>query len=257
MGYYIDFVFDEDQISNYGEVVELFCKVGARVDDNQCEKLPGNLIIKKEDYIDLKHPGIANIISVNKKEANHLKGNWAYVRFRWDEPVESFAGTVKKILDLADSIGCRIYDGQLQNYVTVFNLKRIEEIFIQGSKSYEEIFGMRNSSPKFQHNNLIIKLDANDMREVCLFPLFGKEFYDIKSFNKIIRKYNIDSIRLASFDLSVRTSNCLKKANIQFLHEVLKMSPSQILQIKNVSRNSVEELQNIAQIIIGLKDNPV
>lgn len=160
-------------------------------------------------------------------------------------------------MDLADSIGCRIYDAQIQDYVTLFNMKNVKENFIQGSKSVEEVIGLNHSSHRHQPNDIKIRLDANDMREIRLFPLFGKELYDIKSFNKIIHKYNIDSIRLDSFNLSVRTSNCLKNANIQCLHEVLKMSPSQILQIKNVSRNSVKELQNIAQIIFELKDNPV
>lgn len=86
MGYYIDFVFD-DQVSNYEEVVDLFCKSGATVQDYSGEELPDDLIIKMHDFIELKHPEFDYFISVNKKEARNLKGNWAYIRLSWGEPV--------------------------------------------------------------------------------------------------------------------------------------------------------------------------
>lgn len=50
---------------------------------------------------------------------------------------------------------------------------------------------------------------------------------------------------LEEFDLSVRTANCLKNANIQTVRELVSKSEREILEIKNFGKKSLEELQEL------------
>lgn len=50
---------------------------------------------------------------------------------------------------------------------------------------------------------------------------------------------------LEEFDLSVRTANCLKNANIQTVRELVAKSEREILEIKNFGKKSLEELQEL------------
>ena len=44
-------------------------------------------------------------------------------------------------------------------------------------------------------------------------------------------------------DLSVRSLNCLKKANINFIHELVSLTPQQLLKYRNLGRKSLVEIQ--------------
>ena len=52
---------------------------------------------------------------------------------------------------------------------------------------------------------------------------------------------------LEEFDLSVRTANCLKNANIQTVRELVSKSEREILEIKNFGKKSLEELQELLE----------
>jgi DNA-directed RNA polymerase subunit alpha len=46
-------------------------------------------------------------------------------------------------------------------------------------------------------------------------------------------------------DLSVRSANCLKNANIHTLRDLVRRSEKEMLETKNFGRKSLEEIQEI------------
>ena len=141
MGYYIDFVFNDNSVSGYEDLVERFCKAGAVVFDYSKEDLSDHERKKLQNYVDLQYSKFRYFIRVYKKESRNLKGNWAYVRLSWGERPESFVNTVKHILELADSIGCRIYDGQINDFVTFDTINEVLKSFVSGANWVIGAFG--------------------------------------------------------------------------------------------------------------------
>lgn len=75
MGYYIDFVFEEDTVKDYQEVVRKFCNAGAKIFDPHDPDRP-----PQHSIVELEYPNFLGIIGVFKREAKNLRGNWAHVR---------------------------------------------------------------------------------------------------------------------------------------------------------------------------------
>ena len=51
--------------------------------------------------------------------------------------------------------------------------------------------------------------------------------------------------RIDELDLSVRSANCLKNANIHTLHDLVTRSEKEMLETKNFGRKSLQEVQDI------------
>lgn len=60
------------------------------------------------------------------------------------------------------------------------------------------------------------------------------------------------TVTLEEADLSTRLRNCLKRANIQTLNELLDMNCSQILRIRNLGRNTLAELHSAIKKYFGI-----
>ena len=86
------------------------------------------------------------------------------------------------------------------------------------------------------------------------FPLFGRSVHDPEALDYIIKRHQLHEIRNDSLGLSVRTSGCLKKANIETFDEVLMMYPFELLRLPNLGIKSVEELQEKAEQLLHIKD---
>ena len=55
-------------------------------------------------------------------------------------------------------------------------------------------------------------------------------------------------------ELSARSSNCLKRAGIQSVSELIKMDMSELIQIKNFGKKSAEEINSkLSQYDLSLK----
>jgi hypothetical protein len=74
-----------------------------------------------ENNTPIQYPKIHYPITIFKKEATSLKGNWAHTRLSWGNPNE-FQQAMEAIISLADSMGCRVYDGQIEEFVSLDTL---------------------------------------------------------------------------------------------------------------------------------------
>ena len=88
-----------------------------------------------------------------------------------------------------------------------------------------------------QHS-IQIGLDEYDK----LITDFNEKFnvYEIKSQHKIPQDLKIEDLQL-----SVRTANCLHNSNIEYLHQLLKLTPTDLLRSKNFGRKSLNEITEI------------
>jgi DNA-directed RNA polymerase subunit alpha len=65
------------------------------------------------------------------------------------------------------------------------------------------------------------------------------------------------SISIEELELSVRAYNCLKRANINSLGELLKLSYDDLMNIKNFGRKSADEvIERLRQFGLALADSP-
>jgi hypothetical protein len=137
MGYYIDFVFKPEEIQNYETIVERFLKAGAYISDD--DEIPPHVA---EKCLDLFYVGLSSPITVFKKEARALKGNWADVRLSWGTDTETFDKDLRCMLAMAEQVGARLYDGQEKMFITEETLTDLNEKFIKSTKQINNLFGV-------------------------------------------------------------------------------------------------------------------
>jgi len=72
--------------------------------------------------------------------------------------------------------------------------------------------------------------------------------------------WNVDEIKRApvplldkveDLQLSVRTANCLHNSNIEYLHQLLKLTQTDLLKMKNMGRKSLNEIKEILKVKYG------
>ncbi|WP_028245953.1 DNA-directed RNA polymerase subunit alpha [Pseudoclavibacter soli] len=63
------------------------------------------------------------------------------------------------------------------------------------------------------------------------------------------------STPIEDLDLSVRSYNCLKRENINYVHELVALSEQQLMNIRNIGQKSVDEVQDkLEELGLSLKD---
>nr|YP_009370274.1 DNA-directed RNA polymerase subunit alpha [Bulboplastis apyrenoidosa]ARO90763.1 DNA-directed RNA polymerase subunit alpha [Bulboplastis apyrenoidosa] len=79
-------------------------------------------------------------------------------------------------------------------------------------------------------------------------------FYSLKSLEdlNICKKENISNIGIEELNLSARSYNCLKRANIHYLSDLLEYSHESLLEIKNLGKKSVEEVIEVLNKRFGI-----
>ena len=60
------------------------------------------------------------------------------------------------------------------------------------------------------------------------------------------------NLSVEELQLSVRPYNCLKKANIQTIGDLLRYSPEQLLKLRNFGKKSAEEVFSILKDRFGI-----
>jgi len=78
----------------------------------------------------------------------HEKGMWVSVHISWGSEPEELITELTKILDLADKLGCKVYDGQLDMYITRENL---DKIAIGFAKMAGKVIGYFGTVDKERH----------------------------------------------------------------------------------------------------------
>lgn len=70
------------------------------------------------------------------------------------------------------------------------------------------------------------------------------------------KKEKILEMTIEELDLSVRSYNCLKRASINTVEELVQRSESELMKVRNLGRRSLEEVQQkLAALDLGLRSN--
>jgi len=70
------------------------------------------------------------------------------------------------------------------------------------------------------------------------------------------KRDKIMEITIEELDLSVRSYNCLKRANINTVEELIKKNPEEMMKVRNLGKKSIEEIeQNLAALGLTLRQD--
>ena len=62
-------------------------------------------------------------------------------------------------------------------------------------------------------------------------------------------------MQVEELDLSVRSYNCLKRANINTVQELVSKTDSEMMKVRNLGKKSLEEVKNkLAELNLFLKE---
>jgi DNA-directed RNA polymerase subunit alpha len=111
--------------------------------------------------------------------------------------------------------------------------KLILEIWTDGSLTPEDALCYASKTLK-NHLQLFIKLDEE-------LPMVAEEVVD----ETTLRIRNLLKTRVDELELSVRSSNCLRAANIQTLEDLVQKTESEMLKYRNFGRKSLTELNTV------------
>jgi DNA-directed RNA polymerase subunit alpha len=111
--------------------------------------------------------------------------------------------------------------------------KLILEIWTDGSVTPEDALCYASKILK-DHLQLFIKLDEE-------LEMAEEEVVD----EEIVKIRNLLKTRVDELELSVRSSNCLRAANIQTLEDLVQKTESEMLKYRNFGRKSLTELNTI------------
>lgn len=117
MPYYITLQFDPAKEEyDEGKLIERFLKAGAYFEDFEKSDFSSG----GRSYFYKYHL----LFFGNHKQEAHEKGMWVSVHFSWGTEPEDLITDLSDILELADKLGCKVYDGQLDMYITCENLDK-------------------------------------------------------------------------------------------------------------------------------------
>ena len=70
------------------------------------------------------------------------------------------------------------------------------------------------------------------------------------------KKEKILEMNIEDLDLSVRSYNCLKRAGINTVEELVQRDEDEMMKVRNLGRKSLEEVQQkLAQLGLSLRSN--
>jgi len=128
--------------------------------------------------------------------------------------------------------------GQVTNYD-----KLILEVWTDGTIKPEEAVSSA-ASLLVEHLNLFLNLADNEElnQKVFVAPKEEKE------------ENNLLNLSIDELDLSVRSYNCLKRANINTIGELIKHSTEDLMKVRNLGKKSLEEIvSKLEQMGLSLK----
>lgn len=74
---------------------------------------------------------------------------------------------------------------------------------------------------------------------------------------EVEEKVKVDDMKIEEFDFTVRSYNCLKKANVNTISDLTSMTYAELLKIKNLGKKSLTEIMDkLKELGYQLKDGP-
>ena len=138
MGYYIDFVFDPDMPITRKEVISRLNKAGATKFKASYHtvttrnKKTGESIVDTRRcglYTDYFYDGLFGTVTVFPREDYRFKGHWMEARTSWGNTPDEIRSVWAAVFELADKVGCRVYDGQIGGFVFPGDIDRMIRFF--------------------------------------------------------------------------------------------------------------------------------
>ena len=83
------------------------------------------------------------------------------------------------------------------------------------------------------------------VREATIFEDRSNSYQWIR--DKVTK--SLETVTIEEIDLRVRSFNCLKRANINTLADLIQKTPEDLIRIRNLGRKGVEEIENIVREI--------
>ncbi|HEY8436948.1 MAG TPA: DNA-directed RNA polymerase subunit alpha [Haloplasmataceae bacterium] len=151
----------------------------------------------------------------------------------------------QEVGDIAiDSIFTPIKRVQYEVEKTVDQSDRlILEVYTNGSVEPQEAIAL---AAKILMDHLSVFVELNDKAKLAEFMVESEE--DTK--NKIL-EMNIEEL-----DLSVRSYNCLKRAGINTVQELVNQTEEDLMKVRNLGRKSLKEVKDkLAELNLSLRRN--
>ena len=111
---------------------------------------------------------------------------------------------------------------------------------VDSPESGAELFGL--SLHQLPHHDLPLELIL-----AHLFRLRHSHRPVPEEDEEIVRTRNLLNMRVDELELSVRSSNCLRAANIQTIRDLVTKSESEMLKYRNFGRKSLNEISSILE----------
>ena len=95
--------------------------------------------------------------------------------------------------------------------------------------------------------------EASEMIQARQAPVREATFFEVRSNSyqwirdKVTK--SLETVTIEEIDLRVRSFNCLKRANINTLADLIQKTPEDLIRIRNLGRKGVEEIENIVREI--------
>ena len=81
---------------------------------------------------------------------------------------------------------------------------------------------------------------------------------EVESSIEVISENNMDDMKIEELDFTVRSYNCLKKAGVNTIGDLGKMTYAELLKIKNLGRTSLNEIiDKMKELGFDLNDNSI
>lgn len=150
MGYYIDFVFDPETPVTRKDTICRLDKAGAiKLKESYREisatsKKDGKMVMDPRRcglYADFYYYGLWGIVTVYPREHYYLKGNWMVTRTSWGCSPEEIISVWEAVFELADKVGCRVYDGQKRGFIFPEDINRMVRFFFKAASGIAGMFG--------------------------------------------------------------------------------------------------------------------
>lgn len=168
-----------------------------------------------------------------------------YMSERFDK---KFIGTIVTFNPTSKKV--QIFD--LCSYADASDKKEVQETLAETLA-----FKIQNQE-EYAQNEFIAFIEANDFEYHGYTGYVSEQEQQIRTMkieNKfmalyidILSKVNEDNTPIEDLNLSIRTTNCLKRANINTVQQIKELSMDEVIRIRNLGRNSYNELESVLNI---------
>lgn len=150
MGYYIDFVFDPEIPITRKEILSRLQKAGATKFSAGYHQVTTRNKKTGASFVNLNrcglymvflYDGLCGTVTVFPRASGRFKGHWMEVRTSWGNTPDEIRSVWQAVFELAEKIDCRVYDGQIGEYIFPEDIDRMVRYFFTIVRGIAGLFG--------------------------------------------------------------------------------------------------------------------